>query len=211
MNIVLFGTGGHAKVIAEIVELQGLYSLVGLVSQDGRSNNFIEGLDVIASNHDFKKILPQYGVQGAIIALGSNEHRIHLANLVGDNLEFVNAVHPSSMVSHHATLGPGTVVMAGATINPGTVIGSHCIINTSSSIDHDCAIGDFTHIAPGVVLAGHVAVGRNCFLGAGCVAIDHVSLGDNVIVAAGTTVRKNIPSGGNVDSKGIHWDRAKRP
>lgn len=210
MNIVLFGTGGHAKVVAEIVELQGIHRLVGLVSEDGVNGDFIDGLKVIASNHNFKQILPSHGVQGAIIALGFNKHRVNLAELISDSLEFVTAIHPSAIVSRHASLGAGTVVMAGAVINPGTSIGAHCIINTSSSIDHDCIVGSYTHICPGVVVAGHVSVGVNCLLGAGSVAIDHISIGDGAMVAAGATVRKDLPSGGNIDSKGVLWPGPKK-
>jgi sugar O-acyltransferase (sialic acid O-acetyltransferase NeuD family) len=192
MDIVLFGTGGHAKVVAEVVAMQGLHRVVGLVSEDGVNGDFIEGLDVIASNQNFKKILPDHGVKGAIIALGLNKHRINLAELIGDGLEFVTAVHPAAFVSPQASLQPGSVVMAGAVINPGTNIGAHCIVNTASSIDHDCQIGDFTHICPGVVIAGHVTVGQGCWLGIGSVVSDHLTIGDRAFISAGATVVADI-------------------
>lgn len=209
MDIVLFGTGGHAKVVAEIVAMQGLHRVVGLVSEDGVNGDFINGIDVIASNQNFKEKLPSRGVQGAIIALGLNKHRIRLAELIGDSLEFVTAIHPAATVSPQASLQPGSVVMAGAIINPGTKIGAHCIVNTASSIDHDCQIGDYTHICPGAVMAGHVTIGVRCLLGTGSVTIDHISIGDDAMVAAGSTIRKNLPSSSNVDSKGAYWSKSK--
>ncbi len=193
MNIVLFGTGGHAKVVAEIIYLQGQHRVVGLVSEDGQPGDFVDGLDVIASNQNFQEILPGLGVQGAIIALGYNEHRIHLAELIGDSLEFVTAIHPSATVSRHASFGQGTVVMAGAIINPGTIIGSHCVINTTSSVDHDCTIGNFSHICPGVVMAGHVTVGTGCWLGIGSVISDHIRIGDRAFLSAGARAVEDIP------------------
>ena len=55
--------------------------------------------------------------------------------------------------------------MPGSLINTDTIVGRNCIINSSSSIDHDCVIGDHTHICPGVVLAGNVTIGKNCWIG----------------------------------------------
>jgi len=193
MNIVLFGTGGHAKVVAEIVQLQGLHRMVGLVSEDGRPGDFIEGLEVIASNQNFGEVLPGYDVRGAIIALGLNKHRMHLSELIGGSLEFVNAVHPSATVSRQAGLGPGTVVMAGAVINPGTRIGAHCIINTASSIDHDCTVGDFTHVCPGALVAGHVDIAVGCWLGIGSIVSDHINIGERAFLSAGARAVQDVP------------------
>jgi acetyltransferase EpsM len=41
------------------------------------------------------------------------------------------------------------------------------IINTGSTIDHDCTIGDYSHIAPGSTLSGHVKVGPGLTLPVG--------------------------------------------
>lgn len=41
MNILLFGAGGHCKVITDIIEKEGVHKIVGLVSQDGIKGNYV--------------------------------------------------------------------------------------------------------------------------------------------------------------------------
>jgi UDP-3-O-[3-hydroxymyristoyl] glucosamine N-acyltransferase len=60
-------------------------------------------------------------------------------------------IHPKAVVAKDVEIGEGVFVAAGSVINPGTRIGRNAIINTSSSVDHDCEIGDFVHVAPGLL------------------------------------------------------------
>ena len=194
MNILLFGTGGHAKVVASIVEQEGVHRIVGLVSHDGISGDFVPAYEVVASNDNFEEISDRVGAKGAIVALGSAYHRMKLVSLIIGHLEFVSAIHPSAIIDKSVSVGPGTVVMAGVVVNSSTSIGAHCILNTTCSIDHDCKIGDFTHICPGSHIAGHVDIGRECLMAIGSAVIDHVTIGDRVVVGAGSSVVCDIHS-----------------
>lgn len=194
MKIVIFGTGGHARVVAEAVRLRGEHEIVGLVSADGRPVPFLPGIEVVASNDNFVSRLPALGARGAIVALGSIETRKKLADLAAKHLTFVTAVHPNAVISPSARLGPGTVVMAGVVVNAGTVVGSHCILNTGATVDHDCVLEDLVHIAPGCTICGHVTIGRETMLGAGTVVSDHVAIGERSFAIAGSVVTADIPS-----------------
>jgi len=192
MNIFLFGTGGHAKVVADVVERQGLHRIVGLVSEDGLAVPF-DRYSVVASNADFEKHLGPLNVEGAIVALGDCATRERLVRKIGRRLVFVTAVHPQAVIDSSASIGPGTVVMAGVVVNAGAVIGSHCILNTGCSVDHDCQIGDFSHLAPGTRLAGHVSVGQGSFIGIGSSVIDRIRIGDHVSAGAGSVIVEDVP------------------
>jgi len=192
MNIVIFGTGGHAKVVADIVEKEGIHRIVGLVSQDGRPGNFIPGYEVIAGNSGFHKVIKKVRARGAIVALGNAAQRMELVKRIGGKLEFVTAIHPAAVIDKSVRIGAGTVVMAGVVINSSTVTGRHCILNTSCSVDHDCRIGDYTHICPGCHIAGYVNIGRECWIGIGSTIIDHLSVGDQAFVGAGSVVAKAV-------------------
>ena len=201
LNIVLFGTGGHAKVVADIVRRQGVHQVVGLVSSDGVAGDFVPGCDVIADNDNFMSAIDKAGAQGAIVALGNINVKMSLVEKIKEHLEFVTAVHPSAIIDPTVNIGLGTVVMPSAVINASTLIGSHCIINTACSIDHDCSIGDYTHICPGVNIAGHVNIGREVWIGIGSVLIDQITIGERVVTGAGSVVV--APVGSDMKIRGV--------
>ena len=78
--------------------------------------------------------------------------------------------------------------------------------------DSHIYVGDYTMIAPNVVIAtaGHpilpelrekqyqynmpVHIGRNCWIGAGALIMPGVTIGDNTIIGAGSVVTKDIPA-----------------
>lgn len=79
--------------------------------------------------------------------------------------------------------------------------------------DGEIFVGDFTMLAPNVILAtaGHpilpalrekafqynapVHIGKNCWIGAGAIVLPGVSIGDNSVIGAGSVVTKDIPTG----------------
>lgn len=78
--------------------------------------------------------------------------------------------------------------------------------------DSHIYVGDYTMIAPNVVIAtaGHpilpelrekayqynmpVHIGRNCWIGAGALIMPGVTIGDNTVIGAGSVVTKDIPA-----------------
>ncbi len=78
--------------------------------------------------------------------------------------------------------------------------------------DSHIYVGDYTMIAPNVVIAtaGHpilpelrekayqynmpVHIGRNCWIGAGALIMPGVTIGDNSVIGAGSVVTKDIPA-----------------
>lgn len=181
--MILYGAGGHGKVIADIVR-QSDGEEVLFVDQDPSAK--IDGYRVINSLSANQLSEP------VIIAIGNNSTRKKVvSNLTAS---YAKAIHPASCIAlTKVEIGDGTVVMAGAIVNPFTSIGAHCIINTNSSIDHDCVIGDFAHVSPGATLCGGVSVGEGAHIGAGAVVIPNVKIGNWVVIGAGSTVIENIP------------------
>jgi len=136
------------------------------------------------------------GGRHVAMGIGNNAARRRVfARVLELGLEPVTAIHPSAVISAHATVARGTVVMANATINVAAQIGENAIINTASSIDHHCVIGAHAHIAPGAILAGNVRIGEETLVGAGAVVIPGISIGARCIVGAGAVVTANVPDG----------------
>ena len=184
--MLVYGAGGHASVIISILKANGC-DIEAVFDDDVSNKNIINGLMPAAYNPGF---LP---AERLIIAIGNNNMRRRLSERITHG--YGTIIHPSAIIDQLVQVGPGTCVMQGAVIQTDSVIGKHVIINTASSVDHACRIGDFVHIAPGVILGGNVTIGENSLIGIGSIVVPGLSIGKDCLVAAGSVVTKNLPEG----------------
>ncbi len=182
----IIGAGGHGKVVAEALMLNGLGDF-SFIDED-RSRTKIFDRNILYS-------FPESS-EAAIIAIGNNLTRKRIALTYA--YFYAKVLHPRANVSPQVEIGEGTAVIAGATINIDTRIGRHVIINTNASVGHDCIIDDFVHIAPNVALAGNVHIGEGTHIGLGAAVIQGVSIGKWCTIGAGTVVLKDVPDGAMV-------------
>jgi sugar O-acyltransferase (sialic acid O-acetyltransferase NeuD family) len=200
LKILIIGAGGHARVIADIIRLQG-HSIVGYLD-DATSliGQQIHGLPVLGRVDTYQS----YTYDKIVLGIGSNQIRFTLRTVYINDLPqdyWHTAIHPSAIIGHFTTIGIGSVIMAGVIINPGTQIKQHTIINTGAIIDHDCTIDDYAHIAPGVNLSGGVKVGTGTLVGIGASAIPYQVIGAWSIIGAGAVITTGLPS--NVTAVGV--------
>ncbi len=182
--IYLYGAGGHGKVIADILECCG--KAIGGVFDGVQTKRMWDYPTFnFPGPFDFEK-------DEIIISIGNNLVRKKIAGEL--NCRFATAIHPSSIISRHSTIGEGTVVMPGAIVNADTKIGKHGILNTGCSIDHDCVIGDYVHISPQAVLCGGITVGEGTHIGTGAIVIPGITIGSNSMIGAGAVVINDVPS-----------------
>lgn len=188
-DIILIGYGGHAKSVADCIERQKEFHIIG----------YTEPKEVV-SKYPYlgtDDVLQEYfdeGVRNAVICqgyLGKGNIRERLYEKVkeiGFNLPVI--VDPSSIISETAIIGEGTFVGKAAVINAEATIGKMCIINTKALIEHDCKIGDFVHVAVGAVICGQVEIENRAFIGANATVIQCRKIDHDKIVPADATVRE---------------------
>lgn len=189
MDLVIWGAGGHALVVADLARLNG-YTVRGFLDDTtparwgtpwGRSRILPGALE----DHEPGAVL---------VAIGNNAARLRLAaRAIAAGWACPTLVHPRAIIADGVTLGPGTVVMAGAIVNPAAGIGAHVILNTACTVDHECRIGDGAHLSPGVHLAGGVTVGPAAWIGIGATVSDHRTIGAGAQIGAGAVVVRDIP------------------
>ena len=193
--IAIWGTSGHAMVVADIVHLAGDYAIAGFIDDrrgDRRGETF-RGAAVLGGRERLPELKAR-GVEQMLIAVGDCRLRLCLAEIARQHgFRLAGAVHPRATVAADVTLGAGTVVMAGAVINPACRIGENVIINTSASVDHECVLEDGVHVCPGAHLAGNVRVGRATQLGIGSAVIQRIRIGAGSLIGAGAVVVDDIP------------------
>lgn len=194
-QVAIWGAGGHASVVADIIRLNGDYEIVGFlddVNPQRRNTDFC-GASILGGRERLPD-LREKGVDHIILALGDCAARLRLSELVvAEGFFLLTAIHPKATVASDASIGAGCVVVAGAVINPGCRIGENVIVNTSASVGHECEIEDGAHIGPGARLAGRVVVGRAAWVGIGAIAIEGVRIGTGSLIGAGGVVVNHVP------------------
>lgn len=193
-RVIVFGAGGHAKVVVDVLEQMESYQIVGLVDDSLELKGTVRGGYSVLGNKDDLAGMSGAGIDGVIVALGDNYRR----KLVCEDLErmgftLISAIHPSAVIGSRVRIGAGTLVVAGVVVNVDAEIGENVIVNTGATIDHDCRIEAHVHLSPGVHLAGRVSVGALTHIGIGAVVLPNLTIGQNCIVGAGTVVRDDIP------------------
>jgi sugar O-acyltransferase (sialic acid O-acetyltransferase NeuD family) len=193
MNVVILGAGGHGRVVLDILRTAAVHHPVGFIDADtSRSGTDVDGVPVLGPVNMLAKLRRQ-DVRGAIVAIGDNRVRATYAELVlQSNLELINAIHPSAIVSGTAKLGMNLMIAAGAIVSTDVHLAESVVVNTGAIVDHECRVGQAVHISPGVVLAGRVQVGEGAFIGIGARVTPCMKLGAHSTIGAGAVVIEDV-------------------
>lgn len=200
-KVLVLGTGGHAKVAADILLEMG-HEVIGFLDDNSeRHGRQVLGFPVVGSIGSWRDL----GADALALGIGANAIREKLMSEHSD-ADFITLIHPRATVSRFAKVGEGTMIAFGACVGPDASIGRGSIINTCASVDHDCIVGDFAHIAVGATLAGHVEVGRLALVGAGCATRPSVKIGDGAVIGAGAAIVRDIPAGVTAVGVPARWE-----
>jgi sugar O-acyltransferase (sialic acid O-acetyltransferase NeuD family) len=187
-SLYIYGSGGHSKVILDILFKQG--RTVTALIDDNPKQPAIFDVPVLPSTV-LPTLLPE--TSEWLIGIGNNQIRQTIAQQLHQlGHRFTTAIHPSAQIGLGVTIDSGTVIMANAVINSDSQIGQHVIINTGATIDHDCTIGDYTRISPGTTLCGHVTIGSHCLLAVGTKAVPCLTIGDRFTCSPGSIITTSI-------------------
>jgi acetyltransferase EpsM len=184
--IIIYGAGGHGKVIAETLSFMNGDAIYFW------DQNFAETEAEITVYPPFK------GPPGKVIlGIGNLLTRRQILEEKGELIDFLPSLiaHPTAFISPSAKIGKGTWVGPKAIVHTRATIGDHCIINSGAIVDHDVRIGLNVHIAPGATLCGNVSIGDHSFVGANAVVTPGVKIGSHVFIKAGSVVKEDVLDG----------------
>ncbi len=197
-KILIYGAGGHAKAVMEMVNAQGLYEIYGIIDDNEALNgSTVLGLPVIGTREQLADLIEQ-GVSlsangvGGIINISL---RIKIFEMLADyGFNFPVLQHPRATVEPSAEIAEGVQVFANVYVGSSTILHNYCMINTGAIISHDCVIGAYTHIAPGTLLAGQVTVGEKTLVGMGVSTAIGIKIGDGARIGNGAILLADVPS-----------------
>ena len=182
--MILYGVGGHTKVVIDCVVAQD-EAVFGIF--DDRSDLVsLNGYDVLGPYYKDEQPEDQL-----VITIEDNMTRKRVVPKVKHS--FGKVLHPRADVSEYAKVGEGTVIVHGAIVQTGAKIGKHVILNTSCVVDHDSSVGSFSHISPNVTVCDNVEIGEGVHIGAGATIIPGVKVGKWCVIGAGAVITQNLP------------------
>jgi acetyltransferase EpsM len=194
-RLLIYGGGGHALVVKDILEETGEVDIAAIV---------VDPLFVGSVKREFDAI-PTYsaadlvtlkggGVDHAIVAIGLNRDRMRIgAELRHMGFCLLSAIHPEASIARSSQIGSGTVIAAGAVVGAHASIGQDVIINTCASVDHECEVEDGCHVCPGARLAGAVRLREGSTVGIGAAVIERLEIGRHTMIGAGSVVVRDVP------------------
>lgn len=190
--IYLIGAGGHAKVLADILEARN-EKLVGYV--DPKAAIWLEERGVPRiSEEELAGLMPNHpeliiGFVGLdCVALAKRLKMIEDYTKKGS--VFPSIIHPSAVVSPYATIAQGVQIFPNAVVNGYAVIEAGAVINSGAVVEHDAYIESGVHIAPRATVLGGAKVGSCTYIGSGAVVIQNAIVPAQEFVKALTVLAK---------------------
>lgn len=190
-NLIIFGAGGHASKIVDVVEEKDMF-IKGFVSTEPKGF-MVHGYEVLCTLEEYLADTQLHGFS-VHIAIGLNYIRRTILESIAPLNPSCPAIYAhSSSVSKKCQIADGTAVLHQAVVHRGSVIGKCCIIDSAAIIEHDCQLGDFINISPGAVLCGKVTIGHQVIVGANAVIREKITIGNYALIGAGAVVVEDIP------------------
>lgn len=196
LALLVWGAGGHAKVVADALWRTPGIEIVGFLDDihPQRVGEPFCNSSVVGGRQAMQRFLAE-GVGHLIVAVGDCRARIRLAKEAKEiGFTLLSALHPSAVIAEDVHPECGAFVAAGVVINSGARIGENTIVNTAATVDHDCILEEGVHLGPGVHLGGRARIQRLAWVGIGAVVADGCKVGEGSIVGAGSVVLEDIPS-----------------
>jgi len=186
-KLLIIGSGGHGRSVAEAVMLSDTYEVVGFADDTTPPASEIWGLPILGGTADLR--VYRSLVSAAIVAIGKNVVRQSLSNALAQaGFELVTIVHPRAIISPRAVIGPGSAIMAGAIVGTEASLGSGVIVNCGAVVDHHARVLDFAHLGVNACMAGGAVLGRGAWMQAGASLGYGVSVADGAVLAPGAAL-----------------------
>lgn len=193
-DIILFGAGGHARALADVLSRTGI-AVECAVDPAGAD---LVGVLMLRSDDDAIEYARQRGLVAAL-GFGGTGGRLRLARrLQAAGVGLATVVAESATVSRDATVSAGAAILEHAHVGPLASIGVAAVVNTHADVEHDCEVGAGAFIAPGARVNGGARVGDDVMVGSNAVLVPGVVIGDGATVGAGAVVLDDVEAGRRV-------------
>ena len=202
MPVILLGSGGHAKVVLDLL-LENGFTVCGMTTADPvvLRESVWRGIPVLGDDDALASYPPEtYALASGIGSVGIPTMRMQIyRHMKAKGYFFPPLIARSAIVKTSAVIGEGAQIHAGAVVQTDAVVGENAVVNTRAIVEHECVIGPHSHVATGAILCGQVTLGACVHVGAGATRRQCTTIGENVCIGAGSVVTSAI------DAPGIYY------
>jgi len=189
-NVILIGAGGHARSVVDSAD-PDIFNICGFVD-DYKEGTYI-GLPILGNRIED---VPDYRSYGYLVAIGNCGVRRKWYKKIKElDLELVNIIDRTALISPTVTLGEGNFIGKYVVINAGSVIGNNNLINTKALVEHECRVYNHTNLSTNSTINGDVVVEDGVFLGSCALCNGQLRLGENCLVGSGSVVIRDVRAG----------------
>lgn len=200
-KLIIIGAGGCGREVAQIaMDVQDTgsvdWELYGFIDDNPRVlDGYKCDIQLLGSIQEWAPKEEEV----FICAIGDPSLREKLGCLLETrNANFINLIHPTSIIAPSAVYEHGLVVYPYTVISVNTKIGKHVLINLHNAIGHDAIVGDYSVLSSFCDITGHVHLGKKVFLGSRVSIVPGAKIGDSVYIGLGSVVVASIKSGKRV-------------
>ena len=198
-ELVIFGTGSLAQLLALYLERDSSYDVVAFTATDDRIDASVSlGRPVVP----YEKITDSYppSQYAMFVAVGyqrMNKLRAHFYyDARGKGYQLVSYVSSeASTAPETLQIGDNCCVFGPSTIEPFARLGNDVVVWSGAHIAHHSTIGDHSFLGPHALVAGHTRIGEYCFLGANSTVRDSISVADECLIGAGALILSDTSVG----------------
>jgi acetyltransferase EpsM len=209
--IVIYGGGGHAKTLIDLVRTLGAWQIAGIVDDGLPVGAQVLGVSVLGGAPVLAH-LAMHGLHTAVNAVGGIGNpgvRLKIFEILAQaGFECPALVHPRAWVEPSVELEGGVQVLANSYISSASKIQFGTVINAGVVISHDCTLGRVVNLSPGAMLAGGVILDDFVQVGMSATINLNLHVGKGARIGNGTTVKADVPAG-QVVRAGTIWPAPK--
>lgn len=195
-NLVILGAGGLAREVYDLANYcygnDPNFKIRGFLS-DGPSLIESYGYPPVLSTVDEYEIKKD---DVFISGIGNvNDRKKVIGVICNKGGEFINLIHPATVISPSVTLGRGIAIKAFCVLASNAKIGDYTFLQSSIICGHDVQIGNYCHINSFSFFAGCVKVNDLVTVNAGAKIVQGKQIGKGSIIGMGSVVIKDVPEG----------------
>lgn len=197
MKLLIYGTGGLAKEVYDIVvrstptKYEHIYFIDDFVE---------EGVFYLSESVHFRSLPTKFEsnfheLEG-VVAVGEPSIREKLTakfDMLGINLATV--VDRTSIISPTAFIEKGSIICEYTTIHANVTVGRGCLIQPYVDLGHDVKIGDYSVISTTCTPGGSNVFGKRVYMGMNSSTKQNITVGDDAIIGMGSVVFSNVEAG----------------